>query len=1111
MKRKLLMVVLAFAFVLSIGLMVACADKGDDPVTGGDITLTVENVPKTGMVGREVKLPAASASDSKEGDLTDRVKLNVDLLKADGTTSKQVLFRVAANKEQKFTPSGNELLDYKITYFVSNDAGDTKEVKFDFKAAADTEAPVLSLDKSGDFANFDPATGVTGVRATQDIRLPGAVGKETADDYDVSSRIETRVYLASDAEYASPILNFTGGAKQTFRLIEGNYKVRLTLSDAAGNAAEPIEYPLTVSAPDLSKNLILDAGNVRCGFDSRYNSTLQQLEIGRTSYGSQADDCAAAAVGVSKLHENYVGITLNIDPFQEGGEQIYDIGFVGSKNGTLFYPDGSEGSWAPYLILRISESGTFELRGTTAGSGSESDAIVAFTGTLKDAKDHTLYIKHTFNIDAADPSKSYIRSQIWVDVTPDTEITDAMKGKNYAEYKLARGTSNVKGQLESGLFDRLADEATGAGWLTFGAATFSKNAQGQYYDDIMRIKGVSMYAADETEFAVDIARPVLTSEGSLPQRVTVGETVTLPVFTSTEGVVAYDVYKFDYATRTVGEKLAVNERKVKFEEAGYYYIVVSAKDENGNMGYADQIVICAVEDNEAPVIDVDDTVINVKVGEAFDIPVATVTDNVDKDLTEKVNVGVEGPFYASNISGTKTSILTEGEHWLVYTVSDFAENKAEKRVKVVVKGDGFDATKNLVADNKDYENGELIVAPGALYEYGDKYVYDQKVSVLMSTEYADGSNQLLQINLRGSYADGNKEWPSGIVMRFGATADISLIKHDSLIVASTSNVFNTAYWRGKDVLLQYQVKNIKVGDADYVCFMVWINGKAVQYSVQNKPGVEPILVSENGGAWTQSESGFVAVPVSVFAEGGAAPRGNLSAGPIRIVGYNGWVAHVKELYVGKEYTQYPADPQPPEGIEAPAKVTAAPELNGEQVVNGAPSDKTIAKGPQGESKVYFKLRKTGGEMSLVLTGAASGEWNNGGGLSLHYRNDYNGFYMVTNGGRDDAVSTRDFFFNTGALADDTDYYFAVQMKYVYTDASQTRVKAIDVSMWFGVSEDGLSAVEKTFGGTAVTGEAGYLNVSAMSTAQITSNGILILPSPAGTNTMTVTGIRAELA
>lgn len=89
------------------------------------------------------------------------------------------------------------------------------------------------------------------------------------------------------------------------------------------------------------------------------------------------------------------------------------------------------------------------------------------------------------------------------------------------------------------------------------------------------------------------------------------------------------------------------------------------------------------------------------------------------------------------------------------------------------------------------------------------------------------------------------------------------------------------------------------------------------------------------------------------------------------------------------------------------------------------------------------------------------------------------------------------------------------MKYVYTDASQTRVKAIDVSMWFGTSEDGLSAVEKTFDGAAVTGEAGYLNVSAMSTAQITSNGILILPSPAGypetVNTMTVTGIRAELA
>ena len=85
----------------------------------------------------------------------------------------------------------------------------------------------------------------------------------------------------------------------------------------------------------LSCNAGLSLSLIHIWFDSRYNSTLQQLEIGRTSYGSQADDCAAAAVGVSKLHENYVGITLNIDPFQEGGEQIYDCLLYTSQNHEL--------------------------------------------------------------------------------------------------------------------------------------------------------------------------------------------------------------------------------------------------------------------------------------------------------------------------------------------------------------------------------------------------------------------------------------------------------------------------------------------------------------------------------------------------------------------------------------------------------------------------------------------------------------------------------------------------------------------------------------------------------------------------------------------------------
>ena len=1130
MKRKLLMIALALVFVLSVGMVVACNGVGeekDPPSTTGELTLTLNGeVPTAGIVGRQITLPSAKATDTVDGDLTNSVKVNVDRLKADGTSDSQIVFRADASKEQTFTPTGNDLLNYKITYFVSNSSGTTKESVHNFTASIDTEAPVLSLDKTGDFANFDEKTGITGVKATDTIRLPGAKGIEEADDYDVSDRIQTRIFLASDTELTSPVKNFTGGASASFRLIEGDYTVQLTLSDAAGNASTPISYPLKVEAPDLSKNLILDPGNVMLGFDARYNATLQQLEVGRTSYGSQADDCASAAVGVSKLWDEYVAITLNIDPFAEGGDTILDIGFVGSKNRNLCYPDGSEGSWAPYLILRISESGTFELRGTTSGSGSESLVTQAYEGSLKDGKDHTLYIKHWFNVDSETPANSYIRTQIFIDTLP-TQDTASLDGLHYAEYRLNRGTSNTRGELESGLFDELVNEANGAGWLTFGAATMAKDSNGQYYDDIMRIKGVAVYSAEETEFGVDIVRPELTKgTGDMPTSAFVNEKVTIPEYTNTEGLtVNYSVYNFDRETYTIGEQITVSGREFTPAESGYYYIVVSATDAAGNKGYVTSLVRCTVHDTEDPEITVATGTLNVEVGEAFDIPVATVNDNVDGDISDQVVIGVDGPYYASSISGEQTSIPTEGEHELVYTVSDFAGNTAEARVKVVVSGNGFDANKNLLEEHKDYtaEDG-LQVAPGAMYEYIDKYVYDQKVSILLNVDYAENtSNQLLQINLRGSYMDGNKDWPSGIVMRFGATADISLLKHDSQIVGSTSNTFNTSYWRGEDVLLQYQVKNIKLGTEDYVVFQVWLNGEEIQYTAQQRPGVEVKLVTESDGTWsdtTADSTGSIAVPLSVFTSN-TVPRVNLSAAPMRIVAYSGFMANLKEIYVGKEYTEYPTDPQPPEGIEAPANVTAAPAVNPtEQTVtsdkNGAVAcTQTIAKGPQGESKVTFKMQKqsveSAYEVCFVLTGAATGIWTNGGGVNLQYRDEYNGFYLSTTGGRTDDDLTKAVYYNTGKMEDNTDYYIAIQMTYIYTNAAKTYVKAVDVQMWFGTSQDDMQPVARSVNNAPVEGEAAYLNVSAMTTATITSNGILILPSPAKTYTVKVTGIGAELA
>ena len=82
--RKKLIVVLCFLCMCTV-FFTAC---GGGEQTTADTTapvITVENVPESGLNGRPVIVPKATAMDDRDGDVSAKIKLTVAQLKEDGT------------------------------------------------------------------------------------------------------------------------------------------------------------------------------------------------------------------------------------------------------------------------------------------------------------------------------------------------------------------------------------------------------------------------------------------------------------------------------------------------------------------------------------------------------------------------------------------------------------------------------------------------------------------------------------------------------------------------------------------------------------------------------------------------------------------------------------------------------------------------------------------------------------------------------------------------------------------------------------------------------------------------------------------------------------------
>ena len=123
-----------------------------------------------------------------------------------------------------------------------------------------------------------------------------------------------------------------------------------------------------------------------------------------------------------------------------------------------------------------------------------------------------------------------------------------------------------------------------------------------------------------------------------------------------------------------GKAIEAGKNEINLNKPGDYEIIYEAEDSAGNKGRARRVV--KVSDNQPPTIDlINDSVIELAIGDKYEEYGATVKDNIDSDLKAEIT-GVE------NINTNK-----EGTYDVYYSATDKAGNSTEPAVRrqVVVK------------------------------------------------------------------------------------------------------------------------------------------------------------------------------------------------------------------------------------------------------------------------------------------------------------------------------------------------------------------------------------------------------------------------------------------
>lgn len=996
---RLLAIVMVAMMMIALAACKPPVEDPTDPPAAGDTmapVITVSNVPTTCKVGDTVTVPAATATDDVDGDISASIKVTVSQMKEDGTTvNRDLIYQKAGNVEQTFTAGSNKLLVYKIVYTVKDAAGNEAKQEFTLTAVADNETGSLTMTD---------APAVIKGAAAADVKLPAAVAIDQPGDVNISSLITASMYEIVGGEKSNVLFakweDFTEA--KLVRIPAGNYILVYAVKDAAGNAFETTyEIPVEIAQPG-EVNLALDSKNFALDekLGMSWINEFGLVSFGHTSERAELDQTVGMTENVTKIHEQFVALTYNADTPGIGGQMFYSIAARGSKDRNSM-PNKETCTWPSYLFLRIGTGGV-ESR-VEKNSDKEMNTIRSYKKSLVDGKDHTIYLQWK-NIGAsADATDAAIRIYGWVDQTPAV-------GYDKADFifEAVAGDAIGQGVLSHELFAELWNE-TGAGW--FSMDTYGN--QKPYTDDHMRIKGLVIYDENETEFGVDITPPTVDVDFDASGIFATNEAITIPAATFTDAKESRV-----YVILPDGTTVDVSGSATP-PVAGNYTLIYWAKDEADNVGYRVFNIRVADRDEIAPELKISsEENVTIDVGGTVVLPTATASDEKDGNLDAKVTIEIIGTEHITGVKpGDKYVPMTAGVQTVIYRVSDSFGNTAEKRITVSVNST---------------TSGQLLSEPMGIGHPGkgllnSQYVYDEKVSMVLNIE----KMQVVMFNLRGQYK--NNEWPQGMVLRF-TNDGISLSSH-----GHDSNIYGTTNWEfwnfrlNNDILFEYQTKNVVIDGVEYIRVQAWINGNALVWNADGSRG--GIVGLEDGvNAIYRKLSDFTA---------NEAEAENIYGGPFFVAVYNGSM-EIKELRMDGQSCTCPENPKVPDGYQ----INFGSDHNfiTEPVQMGGNSGDFYKLLGQNSNEEYVAVTFKGanaakGALCLNLTGTADG-W--AGGLFVRLTND--GLELRVSGPNNDPCAWLGGGVYSGGI-NDKEYTLVYKLTYVTDEYGYST--AVQIEVWLG--------------------------------------------------------------
>lgn len=487
--------------------------------------------------------------------------------------------------------------------------------------------------------------------------------------------------------------------------VEGVYHVTYNVQDSDGLSA--YQFSIKVVVTDLNNPIDYTEPDLQLHGDTFMNINVGDtyVEPGYQAIDDRDGDVTSSVIVEGSVDTNQAGFYILTYKVKDraGNEAVWNR-YI-SVNRTDFIAPVITLNGDPVIYLTIGD--TFVDPGATAFDNIDGDISdkIEINYSDVDTSKVGLYYYHSYSVTDSSGNTSYVGRYVVVS-EPNASVEPTFYVENINEpYIVQIGTVYEGRNVRA--FDKKDGEITDR--IVISGDIVDPNVEGIYYVtyNVMDSDGLDAYPITLKVIVTDMNNPIdyidpdLQIFGDYWMNINVGDTYIEP------GYQAIDNKDGDLTGSVVVEG------NVDTSVPGVYMLTYTVNDSTGNVSINHRYIQVNRTDFIAPVITLNgDPVIYLTVGDTYVDPGVTAIDNIDGDITDKVEV--------SNY-GLDTS--SAGYYFQYYQVRDSSGNYSYTSRHVIVMEPGANLCPYLSLAN--YSN-PLLVQIGSTYENPDVIAYDEK-------------------------------------------------------------------------------------------------------------------------------------------------------------------------------------------------------------------------------------------------------------------------------------------------------------------------------------------------------------------------------------------------